>query len=299
MQEDHPLSIWDHLEEFRGVLLKIIFIILAGMVVSFGFSSTLIQFLSEPYTHSSSTPVLHVKRLYNPNETPLTYHPIPGSLVETELGIFPIGTTVHINPNSSLEVLVPDEPRLAILNPIGGLVLSFKVSLWCGVILTSPIWGWVLFAFAAPALHRHERRLILPFILVSMLALALGSLVAWKGTIPLANAYLYSLNEGLGTNIWALDYYIDYTLFLIFANCVAAEIGVIGFFLVHLGIITPEWMRSHRKGAIVSAFILGALLTPPDILTQFLLAIPLILLYEGLILYGRCVQKNQASYAHD
>ena len=84
-----------------------------------------------------------------------------------------------------------------------------------------------------------------------------------------------------------LTHYLDYTIFLLLANGLAFELCVLGLFAVHLGLVTAEGLLAKRRVAIVGAFILGALLTPPDVLTQIMLAIPLIVLYEGIILYAR------------
>jgi sec-independent protein translocase protein TatC len=116
-------------------------------------------------------------------------------------------------------------------------------------------------------------------------------MAAFYVTIPLANDYLLSFNQGIGTNWWSLAHYLNYTLFLMLANAAACELFVAGVFIVHLRLVTAEWLANHRRIIVVSAFILGAILTPPDVLTQCLLAGLLIFLYELLILYARLASK--------
>lgn len=177
--------------------------------------------------------------------------------------------------------------ELLLFGPLDGILIALKTSFWVAITASSPIWLLVIMQFVAPALRREEKRLILPFILTSIIFIAIGMGFAFFLTIPFANSYLSSFNEGIGTNMWSLSNYLDYTLFLLLANGVAFELCVLGLFAIHLGIVTTDQLSAGRRYAILAAFILGALLTPPDVLTQLMLAVPLVILYEGAILYSR------------
>jgi sec-independent protein translocase protein TatC len=182
---------------------------------------------------------------------------------------------------------VENGPKLLILGPLDGIAISLKVSFWTGAAITSPLWLLALMQFIAPALKTHEKKLIIPFFILSMAFIALGFCFAYYITIPLANTYLGQFNEAIGVNMWSLEHYLNYTLFLLLANGIAFEL-----FVIHLKIVSKQGLIAKRRHAIVAAFILGALLTPPDILTQFMLAIPLILLYEGLICYSKLQKES-------
>jgi sec-independent protein translocase protein TatC len=106
-------------------------------------------------------------------------------------------------------------------------------------------------------------------------------------TIPAANSYLLLFNANLGLNLWTLSNYLDYTFLLLIGNGIAFEIGLILLFLVHLGVVSAEFLASKRRHFIVIAFILAALLTPPEVMSQILLAIPLIGLFEASIFYAK------------
>lgn len=149
-----------------------------------------------------------------------------------------------------------------------------------------PFGFFFFFQFFFPALRRSEKRLLLPFILLSFLFAGFGGCFAFFITIPSANAYLFTFNQKLAQNYWSLQSYFDYTLFLILASSLAFELFVVGLFTVELKAVSWETLKSKRRIAWLAAFILGALLTPPDILTQFFLAIPLILFYEVVIWYA-------------
>ena len=98
--------------------------------------------------------------------------------------------------------------------------------------------------------------------------------------------YLFNFNDQLGINRWSLAFYMDYTTLLLLSNALAFEIFAIILLLVHYRLLKAYQMKSKRRHVIVAAFILGAILTPPDIISQLLLALPLILLYEMTIIYS-------------
>lgn len=284
--EELFLPFWHHIEDLRLVVIKIGCILFIGMILAFGFSDTLIDFLTAPYKKQTTQQTYKIEQIHNPHAQPLTYTLPAGSIFNNQ-----VARQVTIPSQTNIQILVPNTQTLAIFSPIEGMRVSFKVSFWAGFILTSPFWGWTIFTFIAPALHSREKRALIPFLLASLLAIAIACYIAWTLTIPLANIYLYNWNAEIGTNLWALNSYLDYTLLLLFANCIVGEIAVIGFFMVHYGFVSTEKMTTHRRGAILCAFIIATLLTPPDVLSQLLLAIPLILLYELLILYARFRKK--------
>jgi len=177
--------------------------------------------------------------------------------------------------------------KLVLLSPLEGIVSVMRISFWTGVVVSSPLWIWSLMRFISPGLHDRERRLTISFLMTSLAFIVIGGAFAFFVTIPLANQYLLAFNQGIGINLWSLERYLDYTLFLILANAIAFECGAIGIFAVRLGVVTAETLSAKRRHAILGAFILATILTPPDVLTQLMLAIPLIALYEGLIIYAK------------
>lgn len=176
---------------------------------------------------------------------------------------------------------------LILLNPLEGLIVSAKMSFWGGLVFTFPLWGFIVLKFIFPALKPKEKELILPFFFTTAIAALAGISLAIYFTIPMANTYLYSFNQQLGQNLWSLTTYIDYTLLLLFSHAVFCEITLGLLFLVHFGRISEQFLRKKRKIFIVLAFVLGAILTPPDVFTQILLAVPLIFLYEFAIFYAK------------
>lgn len=179
------------------------------------------------------------------------------------------------------------EINLALFSPAEGLILSIKLSLWVGFFASLPLALIPLIRFLKPALYPHEARLLLPFVLLSFATLALALYIGYTISLPLANHYFFTYNSSLGINLWGLGHYLDYTLNLLGAHVLGFELMLALFFLVHLGLVRYDTLKAKRRHAIVAALILGALLTPPDVLSQLLLAIPLILLFELSLLYAR------------
>lgn len=280
MNEENS-SVWEHFGELRRILVSVILVIAAGFACSLFFSQNIVSFLKTPLEHRVHRQEIRKERITNSSSTTLAYA---------------IGTeTYHIPPYGHIDVEHPvDLDNLVILSPIEGMMTTFKVSFWVGLVGTSPIWIYLLLQFILPALTNTEKTAVMPFFLLSLLFLGIGFLFAFYLTIPLANQYLLAFNMGIGTNLWSLANYLDYSLFLMLANAFAFELTLILFFLVHYNILSVDRMIAMRRHMIVLAFILGAILTPPDVLTQFMLAIPLIGLYELTILYGRIKQRSKS-----
>ena len=176
---------------------------------------------------------------------------------------------------------------LVIFSPIEGMLVAFKVSAWAGTILTSPLWLCFLLRFALPGLKERERSAAIGLFFGSILCFFGGLLIGFKCTIPIANEFLFSFNASVGHNMWALSQYLDYTILLSLGNGIAFELFAILIFLVHLGKVESTTLVEKRRHVIVGLLIVGAILTPPDVITQCLVAFPLIGLYEVAILYAK------------
>lgn len=317
MNEDEAFaSFWEHAEELRKTLLRVLFVIGTSALLCFACYEPLIAFLTRPFHEllASQEERLEYVRIHNTesrakvltlpehslvsqefsHHVEAVYQPLVGKAAASRYGNFQLEagitpTNYKIAPGGSLVYLKPIQSNtgLVILSPTEGFLTAFKVSLWSGMLLSAPLWAFLLAQFFIPGLRIHERQLILPFITTSIVFIALGCFLAFTVTIPAANHYLASFNTSIGTNLWSLSHYLNYTLFLMLANGIAFELGAVGAFAVHMGKISAGALIAKRRFAIVGAFVLAAILTPPDVLTQFLLAIPLIGLYEALILYAR------------
>lgn len=181
---------------------------------------------------------------------------------------------------------------LMILGPLDGIQTVFRLCFWLSLAVTAPLWGWISFRFIAPGLRADEKRVAVSFLFWSGLWISIGGAIALLFTIPLTNTYLSSFNAAIGQNMWSLERYIDYTLILFLGHVVAFELGSLLLLLVHWGLLSSAGLIRQRKIMIVVAFVLGGILTPPDIVSQLMLALPLIGLYECAILYAKRREKR-------
>ena len=292
--------LWDHVAELRRALLYSLIAILIATCVALFFYQDVFHWLTLPLNNSS----LHHhdirrERILNTDSKTILYTlPDKNTLVQTlSADVKTIKDSVYEIPQGAyidVDRLVPQH-TLAVFGPVEGMLITFKVCFWLGVVLAAPFWVYFVLNFIMPALRADERRLILPFLGLSLLFMSTGACLAYLMTIPMANQYLQVFNASIGLNFWSLSQYLDYTLFLVLANALAFEMGVILLFLVHYGVLTASMMASKRRHMIVMAFILGALLTPPDVLTQFMLAIPLMGLYELILIYARFLQARKGN----
>jgi len=296
-------SFWNHIDELRRTFLQIFLIIITTVMICFLFHEQLLLFLKEPLISSTietEEERLEYLRIYNSGQSAkivtLPENSFPSDDLSHHIRLIGV-QTYQIDPQGSLIYARPAKSsELVLLGPLEGILTSLKASFWIGFFVSSPLWLYIFSKFLIPGLRRNERVLILPFMVLSLLFVALGCLFAYCFTIPIANQYLAVFNGKIGLNFWSLASYLDYTLFLLLANGIAFELGVIGIFAVHLQILSAEALISHRRFAILGFFILSALLTPPDVLTQFMLAIPLIGLYEVLIIYAKLNKKWTSRY---
>lgn len=290
---------WEHVSALRQTFLKTLALIIVGMGISLFFYQEILSFLALPLNQNTTLEPQVVQHFRLTNTSHKEYDfTLPHDALEGSLSVAPNVKQVSkrnykIPPESYLEYDKLQNHKLVILGPLEGILTSLKISFWTGLVVTSPVWLFFILQFLTPALKPREKSLMIPFALTSLIFLSLGTAFAYYLTIPLANHYFQLFNQPIGDNLWSLSTYVDYTLALLLANALAFECCVILLFLVHLGYITARSMRKKRRHAIVMAFILGAILTPPDILTQLMLAIPLIGFYELILIYAKLREAKE------
>lgn len=167
-----------------------------------------------------------------------------------------------------------------------------KLAAVAGIFLTSPFTFYQLWAFIAPGLYTGERRFLLPVAFSSALCFILGGLFCYFVVFPNAFPFFMSYSRGEFKAMPGMDEYFGFTMQLLLAFGLVFEMPVMAFFLSRMGILSAATMRGFRRYFIVVAFILGAVLTPPDVLSQFLMAAPLLLLYELSILIAALCGKK-------
>ena len=178
----------------------------------------------------------------------------------------------------------------------GAFFTLTKMSLLAAVLLSLP---WVLYqawAFVAPGLYAHERRFVGPLIILSVIFLLVGIGFAYSFVLPVAYKFFFSFAEKTGADVMQdLQRYWDFTLSIFFGFGLAFQVPVVEMLMIKLGMVSVDDLRQARRYVLVGAFVVAAVLTPPDVLSQFMLAIPLMLLYElGIFLGGFLSAHSQA-----
>ncbi len=183
--------------------------------------------------------------------------------------------------------------KLQNLRPFGQLFLYFQVALMGGVILSLPNIFWQLWKFIAPALRKKERGYIAWIVIFSSVCFLSGVAFAYFVMLPLTLKFAAEFGSDIIENQFAIDEYMSIIISVMLAAGFIFELPMISFFLTKLGILTPTFMKKYRRHAIVIIMVLAAFLTPgADPVSQVVLAVPLVILYEISILISKLSQKK-------
>ena len=170
-----------------------------------------------------------------------------------------------------------------------------KLAFFVAVFATMPVILYQLWAFVAPGLYRHEKRLATPILVSSVVLFYVGCAFAYFFVLPAVFAFMTAIApEGVSV-MPDIGKYLDFVLVLFLSFGLCFEVPVVLVILVALGVVTPAQLAEGRRYAIVGAFVIAAVLTPPDILSQVMLAVPMCLLYELGIVGARTVARRDGT----
>ena len=192
----------------------------------------------------------------------------------------------HLLSQPLLAVL-PAESSMIATDVAAPFFAPFKLTFVVACFLAIPFLLHQVWRFIAPGLYQHERRLVMPLLISSSVLFYAGVAFAYFVLLPIAFGFFTSMApEGI-TIATDISSYLDFVLKIFFAFGLAFEIPIAVVLLCWSGVVTPQQLRAKRPYVIVSVFVIGMLLTPPDVISQTLLAIPMWLLFElGVLLSG-------------
>jgi sec-independent protein translocase protein TatC len=191
-----------------------------------------------------------------------------------------------------LRVFLPEGSTMIATDVASPFFTPFKLTLMTSVFIGMPYLLYQIWSFIAPALYDKEKRIAIPLLLSSIVLFYLGMAFAYFVVFPLVFGFFTSAGpEGVAI-MTDISRYLDFVLKLFFAFGLAFEIPIATILLVTAGITTTENLREKRPYVVVGCFVVGMLLTPPDVISQLLLAIPMWLLFEMGIIFASMLKKS-------
>jgi len=213
------------------------------------------------------------------------------------LALFPFANEIYTYVATPLMAQLPEGTSMIATQVASPFLTPFKLALVSAVFLSMPYLLFQLWSFVVPGLYSHEKQLAIPLLISSVFLFYLGTLFAYYLVFPLVFAFLTGTAPDGVTVMTDISHYLDFVLTLFFAFGIAFEIPIATILLVAAGITTPEDLGRKRPYLIVGVFVVGMLLTPPDVISQTLLALPMWLLFELGILLSRFFQRRREASA--
>lgn len=207
--------------------------------------------------------------------------------------LFPFANEIYEFVALPILTVLPEDAGLIAIGIISPFLTPLKMSLIFAIYLAMPfllhqIWGYV-----APALYKHEKKMVVPLLISSTLLFYCGLAFSYFVVMPVVFGFLTSIGPSVVTVTPDIQFYLDFVLKMSFAFGVAFEVPIATILLLMTGVTTIEKLSKQRAYIVVFAFIIGMLLTPPDIISQILIALPMWFLFEvGLLVYRYLIPKN-------
>jgi sec-independent protein translocase protein TatC len=303
---DTTMSLGDHLEELRARLILAIVGLLIGTGICLSFGTRIIKFIERPYTkifqisdnksQKDEETIKLLNNLFNNTRLKLAADPntqgiepkteafVQKFCTEALLILFNDPNYTAIRPSGNQ---ISPERRLQILSPAAGFVSYIKIALMAGLILSSPWVFYQIWMFVAAGLYPHEKKYVHSAVPFSAALFVTGALFFLFVVAPLTLGFLVKFNEGVldaRSNFTFADY-ISFITMLMLVFGMAFQTPVAIFFLNRTSLVSIQALRKSRKFVILIIFIVAAMATPPDVISQVTLAIPLYFLFElGIIL---------------
>lgn len=211
------------------------------------------------------------------------------------LALLPFANDIYSFIASPLIAKLPKGSSMIATEVISPFFAPFKLTIFCAVFLSVPYILFQAWAFITPGLYKNEKKLIFPLLISSTLLFYTGILFAYYIVFPVLFSFLtQTAPDGIQV-MTDINDYLNFIIKIFFAFGVSFEIPVATFLLVRSGFVEVEKLEANRAYVILAAFFAGMLLTPPDVISQILLAVPIWLLFESGLILGKIYRNKQES----
>ena len=237
----------------------------------------------------------------NKKSTPLVQHLIElrnrllyslAAVAIVFLALFSFANEIYTFVATPLQVFLPENSSMIATEVAAPFLTPFKLTFFVAFVLSVPFILYQIWAFLAPGLYENEKGLIVPLLASSVLLFYAGIAFAYYVVFPLVFGFFTSIAPEGVTVMTDIGSYLDFVLKLFFAFGIAFEIPIATFLLIRSGMMTADSLAKKRPYIVVGCFVAGMLLTPPDVISQVLLAVPMWMLFECGIFFGRYSQKK-------
>ena len=215
------------------------------------------------------------------------------------VGMYPFANDLYMIVSEPLRELLPEGTQMIATEVASPFLAPFKLTLVLAIFGAIPYILYQVWSFIAPGLYQHEKKIAMPLLASSIFLFYAGAVFAYYVVFPLIFAFFTSAGPGDVAVMTDINSYLNFVLKLFFAFGAAFEIPVAIILLCWAGVTTADSLRTKRPYVIVAAFVIGMLLTPPDIISQTLLAVPMLILFEFGLLFASIYGKKDSQEQED
>lgn len=208
------------------------------------------------------------------------------------IALFPFANDIYSFVSRPLRILLPEGTSMIATEVASPFLTPFKLSLVAAIVLVIPYLLYQAWSFIAPGMYKSEKRIAIPLLISSVILFYAGLAFAYYVVFPLVFGFFSGVGPEGVSYTPDIARFLDITLKLFFAFGIAFEIPIATVLMIWAGITTPDELSRKRPYIIVGCFIFGMLLTPPDVISQALLAVPMWMLFEFGVFFGRFIKRR-------
>ncbi|MCM2356459.1 MAG: twin-arginine translocase subunit TatC [Arenimonas sp.] len=211
------------------------------------------------------------------------------------VALMPFANRLYAELAAPLLSKLPAGGQLVAIEVASPFFTPVKLAFFAALVLSAPVLIYQAWAFVAPGLYQNEKRLAKPLLVAAVLLFYAGCAFAYFLVLPMVFGFLTAITPEGVAMMTDISRYLDFVLVIFLAFGLSFELPVAVVVLVVLGVVTPAQLREARGYVVVGVFILAAIITPPDVVSQLMLAIPMCLLYELGIIAGAVLKRRAAA----